>query len=51
VNDKIQGLVSTINKHVEILQQQHHYKIFMDSLATPEEKKEMERNKNEKRIA
>lgn len=54
INDKIQGLVSTINKHVEILQQQHTYKIFLDGLASPEERKEMERInqiKHEKRAA
>lgn len=43
INDKIQGLVSTINKNVEILQQQYTYKLFLDSLASADDKKEMER--------
>jgi chromosome segregation ATPase len=43
INDKIQGLVSTINKNVEILQQQYTYKQFLDSLASADDKKEMER--------
>lgn len=48
--DEIQGLVSNINKNIELLQQYNTYRLFLESLATGEKKEIVDRKNQERKI-